>query len=66
MKVLLQTIQLQGELHPELTRLGLKQGDKVSAEVYNTESKVAQFDHYAHGMTHHCSVWPENYSIIKQ
>ena len=51
-------IKLIGELHPELTALGLKAGDIVEATRCNT-SKTGVVHFVVNGQV--CSLWPDNY-----
>lgn len=59
------TIQLKGDIHPELKTLGYKAGDIIEkATVSNQPSKVAYFENHSYAVAQHCSVWPENYDIV--
>ena len=59
-------IRLIGDLHPELTSIGLKVNDEVFAQkcpvskVGAVHFQVKKGDH-----TYNCTVWTENYEIIK-
>lgn len=57
-------IELKGELHPELEILGLKAGDIVDA---TPSGKVGamHFVTYHRGWRYDCSVWPDNYTVVK-
>jgi hypothetical protein len=58
------TIELTGNLHPEIKRLGLKTGDTVNAVFHKNRS--AQFEFRQNGFTVLCSVWPDNYRLITE
>ncbi len=59
-------IQLIGDLHPELTAIGLAVGDIIEA-IPDPVSQVGgmHFSRYYNGRTVNCSIWPENYQIDK-
>ena len=60
-------IKLTGELDQELTSLGLQPGDIVDAE-RDEISKVGVM-HFKKIVNHYpymCSVWPENYELVKE
>jgi hypothetical protein len=61
-------IQLTGELHPELTCLGLKDGDIIRNAVMPDDNQkgVVHFDLIYCTHTICCSVWPDNYKIIQK
>ncbi|SHG32182.1 hypothetical protein SAMN05444362_12129 [Dysgonomonas macrotermitis] len=59
-------IKLKGELDYELTRLGLKVSDEIAS--HTTPGKVngvVNFDVHHMGWIYSCSVWPDNYDVIK-
>lgn len=60
-------IQLTGTLDQELISIGLKSGDIIEATP-DPQSKVGcmHFDIRGRVITHNCSVWPENYLIVKK
>ena len=57
-------IMLKGELDGELLSLGLKAGDRLTAEV-DPLSTVGclHFTQHKNGNTYQCSVWPQNYML---
>jgi hypothetical protein len=61
-------IQLKGNLDPELTRIGLKPGDKINGASRDTFGKTGAvyFDRIYGGVYCTCVVWPENYDVIKE
>ena len=57
-------IQLKGQLHPELELLGFRPGDIIqSAQIH--KNKAAHFEFHGLAVPQNCSVWPENYDILK-
>lgn len=59
-------IELIGEIHPELKRLGLEAGDKVQASPCPVSKVgVMHFMVSCAGIAQTCSVWPENYKIVE-
>jgi hypothetical protein len=55
-------IRLKGELHPELTRLGLKAGDIIENATIDKSNGGANFDVF-YVITNHCVVYADNYEI---
>ncbi|MBV5313791.1 MAG: hypothetical protein JZU47_10880 [Prolixibacteraceae bacterium] len=58
-------IRLTGDIDPELTILGLKQGDEL--EVIpdpNSKAGCCHFTKYLNGYPFNCSIWPDNYEKI--
>lgn len=56
---------LIGDLHPELTMLGIKTGDHVNLILdRNSKSGAAHFQTTYNGFTIECTVWPDNYTLI--
>lgn len=62
------TIQLIGEIHPELRALGLQEGDIIKHATPDKSSTtgVVHFDYSYCCRTINCSVWPANYKILEQ
>ena len=60
-------IKLKGDLDQELTAIGLKAGDEITAYPDNVGKAGAMyFIKMYRGFTHDCVVWPENYEIIRK
>lgn len=58
-------IKLKGILDLDLIRIGLFPGDIIhNATLENETTGCVHFDHF-HVINNHCSVWPQNYDIIK-
>lgn len=59
-------IKLKGDLHIELTNIGLQAGDIVEAQKCPVSKVgVMHFDHRRGTRDYCCSVWPDNYDIIE-
>jgi len=56
-------IQLIGELHCELTGLGLKSGDVIRNHTKPDKRGAIYFDIYYNGTIQSCVVWSNNYEI---
>lgn len=58
-------IKLKGDLHPELTALGLKAGDEVEATfLTSNETNQMYFQKSYKGFKMDCVVWPDNFEVI--
>lgn len=60
------TIELVGNIHPELKRLGIKAGDVFTALIDINNIRTARFEIMSSGFRANCSVWPDNYRIITE
>jgi hypothetical protein len=58
-------IRLKGEIHPELTRLGLRTGDVIENAMIQKSNGAAYFTTYCLGRNE-CVVYADNYEIVEE